>query len=295
MMGCDMMNRQRLASPGGLFEREDVRRVEYEGAWYYAVIDLVRALGGSSEPEQYWLDLKRREPEIGTMAELLEYPTGDGETQLLEMVTVEGALRLIQAIPSAKAERIKQWLAESGKRRLEEWADPELAILRTTRLYQQRGRSRSWVDKRLRGVSARHELTSEWRRRGMTDSEQYRSLTNELMQAAFGMDVNAYRRQKNLARPGENLRDHMTDLELVLTTLGETMAAELHRDRRSAGLEALLADTRDAGRIAAHAREEIEQQRAGHNARVDIPIGEGLRMEDAQVSGRRDRSACAAG
>src|SRR5205085_9835427 len=147
--------------------------------------------------------------------------------------------------------------------RIAEAQNPELAVLRTRKLYESRGYSRRWVDKRLRGVSARHELTGEWYKRGATESDQFRTLTNTIMEEGFGMDVEAYRRHKGLFKTGENLRDHMSDLELALTALGETAAVALHRDRDSENFDELLADVKDAGEVVARTRAEIEQ-RLGH-------------------------------
>jgi hypothetical protein len=183
-----------------------------------------------------------------------------GQMHVLEALDLEGVLRLVQSIGSPKAERIRTWLARNARERLEEAENPELAILRTRRAYEQEGYSRRWIDQRLRSVSARHELTGEWYRRGVRSSDEFRALTNELMQSAFGMNVESYRRYKGLYRTGENLRDHMTDLELALTSLGETTAAVMHRDRHTSGFDALLEDARVTGQIISKAREEIEHQ-----------------------------------
>lgn len=137
--------------------------------------------------------------------------------------------------------------------------DPEVALLKIRRAYEERGFRPQWIDKRLQSIHTRHELTKEWARRGVTDSEQYRQLTNALIANAFGMDVESLRRYKNLQKPAQNLRDYMNDLELVLITLGETAAVTLHRNRASQGFEELLEDARDAGRIAGLARTQIEQ------------------------------------
>ena len=178
----------------------------------------------------------------------------------LDAITAADALRLVQSIHSPRAERIRLWLAETARQRIEEMENPELAVLRTRELYERKGYSRRWVDKRLRGMSSRHELTGEWAHRGAAASDDYRQLTNELFQHAFGMDVQGYRRYKGLAnRPGENLRDHMTDLELVLTMLGEATATVFTRDRDAHGLNDLTAAARDAGEVVASAKAEIER------------------------------------
>src|SRR5215212_1859131 len=164
----------------------------------------------------------------------------------LQDLEIDRVRRFVESIPMAdrEGERVRKWLAATARERLEEEKNPELAVLRTRRLYEQKGYSRRWVDKRLRGVSARHELTGEWYKRGATESDQFRQLTNDLMRGAFGMEVEEYRRFKHLFKTGENLRDHMSDLELALTALGETVAVALHRDRDSGNFDQLLADAK---------------------------------------------------
>ena len=265
-----------------LVEGTQVRRHEQGGSALFAAVDVVAALAETEDPAQDWADLKLREPSLATLVEHAEFPGPDGPSTRGEAVRLDGLLRLVQSIPSAKAERIKTWLAQAARERLEEAENPELAVLRMRKLYEHKGYSRRWVDKRLRGVSARQELTGEWFKRGATDGEQYRTLTNEMVEAAFGMDVERYRRYKNLFKTGENLRDHMTDLELALTALAETVAVNLHRERGSQGIEQLSADARDAGEIAAQTRHAIEgrsgrpvltpgNQRGGWGSRHDGP------------------------
>ena len=258
------------SSNGGLnalLGAEQVRRSQQDGKVRYAAVDVVAALTNGRQPAAYWADLKTREPALAVVAVQVPFPPAvEGEEPVvLDAVDVEGILRLVQSIPTAKAERVRRWLAQTARERLEEETNPELAVMRTRRLYEQRGYSRRWVDKRLRGVSARHELTGEWFKRGATDSDQYRALTNAIMKGAFGMEVEQYRHVKNLYKSGENLRDHMTDLELALTALGETVAVELHRDHDSRGFEQLEADVRAAGDVVARTKAEIE-------ARVGRPV-----------------------
>jgi DNA-damage-inducible protein D len=243
-----------------LLEQPTVRKVGYEDQAYYSVEDLIAALTESAHPAEYWADLKRRETALASQCERLELPSADGRLEVADVINLEGVLRLLQSVPSPKAERVRQWLAESGRQRLQEMENPELAVIRMRQLYERQGHSRQWIDKRLRGMSARQELTSEWARRGTSDSEQYRALTNTIMNSAFGMDVETYRRHKNLTKPNQNLRDHMTDLELVLTMLGETVAASLHRDHNSGNFEQLQSDVADAGEITARTRREIERR-----------------------------------
>lgn len=245
-----------------LLHGEQVGRIVRDGREWYSVLDVVRELADASDPAGYWQDLKDREPQLSKLVRFDALTAGqpaDG----VEVVDRDGLIRLIQSIPSAKAERLKGWLVRTAVERLEEVENPELAVLRTRKLYESKGYSRRWVDKRLRGVSARHELTGEWYKRGAKESDQFRSLTNTIMQSGFGMDVEAYRRHKNLFKTGENLRDHMTDLELALVALGETAAVTLHQQRDSEGFEQLSADAKDAGEVVAKTRTEIERH-TGH-------------------------------
>jgi hypothetical protein len=238
-----------------------VLRIERNDENWYSAVGVVQVLTESDHPEELWNDLKSREPRLKTLAEPMDFITHeDGQTQILDALNLDGVLRLVQSVPSEKAERLRQWLVESARQRLEEAEDPELALLRARRMYEQRGYSRRWIDKRLRSVAARHELTGEWFRRGAHDGQDYRTLTNELIHSAFGMDVKAYRAFKGMPGRQENLRDHMTDLELALTTLGETTAAVLHRDRDSLGITHLLTDVHDAGEIVSSTISDFERR-----------------------------------
>jgi DNA-damage-inducible protein D len=244
----------------GLLNGPQVRRIERDEQVRYAAVDVISVLVESPAPAAYWTELLRREPQLASLAESAEFAGPDGRAEKLAAVSLEGVLRLVQSIESPRCERIKMWLANSAVQRLEEAENPELVALRARRLYEQKGYSRRWVDKRLRGISGRHELTSEWYKRGATHSDEFRLLTNELMSGAFGMDVESYRRYKNLQGTRANLRDHMTDMELALTSLGEMAAVALHQARGSKGLEPLVVDAKDAGRVVAQARDEIEKQ-----------------------------------
>ena len=246
---------------GALLNGEQVRRAQQDGRTLYAAVDVVAALGASRRAAEYWTGLKANEPAVAAMVTQVMLPGADGaEAVQVDGIDLDGVLRLAQSVPSAKAERVRKWLAQTARERLEEEKNPELAVMRTRRLYEQRGYSRRWVDKRLRGVSARHELTGEWFKRGAAESDQYRTLTNSLMKGAFGMEVEQYRQFKHLYKTGENLRDHMTDLELALTALGETVAVALHRDHDSRGYDQLAADAAAAGEVVARTRQEIESR-----------------------------------
>lgn len=228
-----------------------VRRAECDGRTVYAAADVAGLLGESDHAAELWDDLKSREPALAALV----VPTAE-----FEALDAAGVFRLVQALDTPRAERIKAWLAQTAVERLEEADDPELALLRTRQAYEAQGRGRQWIDQRMRNVSGRQELTSEWYRRGVRAGEEFRALTNEMMSAAFGMDVEAYRRYKGLFRTGANLRDHMTELELALTALTESTAVELARQRHSSGFDALLLDAKETGQIVARTRKAIEER-----------------------------------
>jgi DNA-damage-inducible protein D len=233
-----------------------VRHVEHDGRTLYVAADVVAVLGESEHPAELWADLKESQPAVGDRVTSVGLDDGS-EADALDLA---GVLRLAQELDSPRAARLRDWMIQSAIERVEEADDPELALLRTRQAYEQDGYSRQWIDQRMRSVSARHELTSEWYRRGVRESEEFRALTNEMTRAAFGFDVEGYRRYKGLFRTGQNLRDHMNDLELSLLALAETTAVELARQRRSHGFDALLLDAKETGQVVAKAREEIEQR-----------------------------------
>jgi hypothetical protein len=166
--------------------------------------------------------------------------------------------RIIQSIPSPKVEPLKRWLARVGKERIDEIENPELSMERMQLLYEKKGYPKEWIDKRMRGIAVRQDLTGEWQNRGARTSLEYAILTNEIMQGAFALKVDEYKQVKGLER--ENLRDHMTDIELILTMLAEATTTKLHRDRDSQGFEPLQKDAREGGNVAGRTRRDIEKR-----------------------------------
>jgi len=243
-----------------LMQGDQVRRVVKDEQTWYAVIDVILLLADAPDGKAVWSSLKEHEPKLRELMRATEFLSVQGRPDTIEGVNLEGLLRLVQSIPTSRAERLKAWIARSALGYFREAQNPELLAIRARKLYEQRGYSRRWVDKRLRGISARHELTGEWHQRGATESEDFRTLTNQLMQSAFGMDVENYRRYKNLRGSNQNLRDHMSDLELALTTLAETAAVALHQARDSQGRQQLEVDAAEAGEIVAQTRHQIEQR-----------------------------------
>ncbi|HEV7300843.1 MAG TPA: hypothetical protein VGN72_15865 [Tepidisphaeraceae bacterium] len=243
---------------------------------YYAATDLLTALSDVDlpDPAAAWAELKRSDASLAGLARTFEATNTDGSVRHADFLDLPGVLRVVQAVRSRRAEPIKRWLATAGVERLQATRDPDRPAARSRQLYERRGFDRPWVNQRLRAVRARQDLTSEWARRGATDSEHFRALTNELMNRTFGMDVETYRRHKGLTGSPTNLRDRMTDLELTLTELSEATAAALHKARGSQGVVALLKDTADAGEIVATARRQIEAS-SGHHRTAALPVVEG--------------------
>lgn len=236
-----------------------VRRFEHLGVPHYAAADLVAVLTGSDSPHALWEQIKAGEPTLG---EAIQYAQPEGQWPV-EVLDRAGVLRLVQLVPGRRASRLRQWLARAAEQFLAEQVNPELAVLRARRTYVRRGRGLRWIDKRFRATRSRQELTGEWARRGARESDDYRALTNELFLHAFCKDVQAYRSEKAAAEgpAAGGLRDQMSEEELLLTTLGETLAASIARRRDSSGVEQLLEDARHAGDIVAKVREELRRPR----------------------------------
>ena len=224
-------------------------------------MDVIKILTDSPQPKTYWAKMKERDKEMFQpfpFWEQLKLPAEDGKMRETDCAGTEGILRIIQSIPSPKAEPFKRWLARVGYERIQEIEDPELATKRTRMLYKLKGYSNDWIEKRMRGIAIREELTDEWKNRGAENQKDYEILTAEISKATFGLIPSDYKKLKGLKR--ENLRDHMNDLELILTMLGERTTAEIHRARESQGLPKLRDDAMVGGQIAGTARKQIERK-----------------------------------
>ncbi|MBU0622565.1 MAG: Bro-N domain-containing protein [Gammaproteobacteria bacterium] len=246
-----------------VFEGKQIRKVIHEGEWWFSIIDVVESLVRGDRPRKYWNDLKKKlivegYIEVSEKIGQLKMAAPDGKQRLTDCANTETLFRIIQSIPSPKVEPLKRWLAKVGKERLDEIENPELAMGRMQDLYEKKGYPKEWIDKRLRGIAVRQDLTDEWKERGAASSKEFAILTNEIMQGTFDLKVDEYKQVKSLAR--ENLRDHMTDIELILTMLAEATTTKLHRDRDSLGMEPLKKDAKDGGAVAGRTRKDIEQQ-----------------------------------
>jgi hypothetical protein len=244
-----------------LFEGKKIRKTLHNDEWWFSVIDVIAVLTDSDRPRKYWSDLKKKLTdegyiEVSEKIGQLKMEAPDGKMRQTDCANTETMLRIIQSIPSKKAEPLKRWLAQVGKERIDEIENPELAQERMKALYEKKGYSKNWIDKRLRGIAVRQDLTDEWQERGAKKNLEYAILTNEIMQGTFGMKVDDYKKFKNLKR--ENLRDHMTDLELILTMLGEATTTKITKGRNSQGFFELQKDAQDGGRVAGKARKDIE-------------------------------------
>ena len=249
-----------------LFESKHIRSIwsEDDQKWYFSIIDVVAALTDSTNPRDYWYRIKQREKisgmELSTICRQLKLEAPDGKLRETDCAHSEGLLRIIQSIPSPKAEPFKRWLAKVGYERLEEIENPELAGARMRELYKAKGYSDEWIEKRVRGIAIRDELTCEWKKRGVKEQREYSILTAEISRATFGMTPTEYKTFKNLDKPADNLRDHMNDLELIFTMLGEASTTEIARNKDAQG----YVENRDAavegGSVAGRARCDLEKK-----------------------------------
>lgn len=217
-----------------LFNGKKIRKTLHEGEWWFSVIDVVEALTDSSKPNVYWSAMKARVKDEGfqlsTICKQLKLEAVDGKKYATDCADTEGVFRIVQSIPSPKAEPFKRWLAKVGYERVQEIENPELATKRTRMLYKLKGYSDDWIEKRMRGIAIREELTDEWKNRGADEQRDYEILTAEISKATFGMTPNEYKKLKGLKR--ENLRDHMDDFELIFNMLGERATTEIHRTEK---------------------------------------------------------------
>lgn len=250
-----------------IFQKKEIRKIIHTNEWWFVINDVISALTDSADPAQYFKRMKSRDSELKKLAEQggvqfvpplqLEFETKGG-MQKMYCWNTEGIFRLIQSIPSPKAEPFKRWLAKVGYERVQEIEDPELATKRTRVLYKAKGYSDDWIEKRIRGIAIREELTDEWQKRGAKNNREYAILTAEISKATFGMTPSEYKEFKRLKH--ENLRDHMTDLELIFSMLGERATTEISQTKDSQGMSDLRTDSKEGGKIAGDAKKALEKK-----------------------------------
>ena len=248
-----------------LFNHKSVRRQwdEVKEKWYFSVIDIIEILTNSTRPGKYWTDLKSKLQAEGSQLSAkigqLKLISLDGKKYLTDVADIETLLRLIQSIPSPKAEPFKRWLAQVGKERIDEIQNPELAQIRMKSLYEQKGYPKDWIDKRLRGIAIRQSLTDEWRERGVKEGKDYAILTAEISKATFGMTPSVYKKFKDLPKKSKaNLRDHMNDLELIFTMLGESVTTEISKNEMPNAMTKHKKVAKRGGNVAGKARKNTE-------------------------------------
>jgi len=249
-----------------LFQDKKIRSVwnEEEEQWYFSVVDVVEALTDSSNPTDYLKKIRKRDEAlatyIGTNCPQVEMLTNTGKKRKTLAGNARQLLRIIQSIPSPKAEPFKQWLAQVGYERLQEIENPELAQERMKELYEKKGYSKEWIDKRLRGIAIRQNLTDEWKKRGITEERDFAILTAEISKATFGMTPSEYKEFKGLTKKNQNLRDHMDDLELIFTMLGERVTTEISEKEEPDTFDKSKKIARRGGNVAGVARRETEKE-----------------------------------
>lgn len=244
-----------------IFRNRKIRKTIHKNEWWFVIIDVVAALTDSVQPDGYIKDMRRRDPELskgwGQIATLLSVRTSGG-TQKVNCANTEGIFRIIQSIPSPKAEPFKRWLARVGYERVQEIEDPELAQKRARALYKAKGYPDEWIERRMRSIAIREELTDQWQKHGVEIAKEYEILTAEISKATFGVTPSEYKKVKGLKR--ENLRDHMSDLELLFSQLGEAATTEITKTEHPQGFEKNKQVSRRGGKIAGDARSNLEKE-----------------------------------
>jgi len=246
-----------------VFQDKKIRRIWHENEWYFSVVDVIEILTESKDAKDYWYRLKKRELEsseieLSTFCRQLKIQSSDGKFYETDCANVKGMFRLIQSIPSPKAEPFKLWLAKVGYERVQEIENPELAQKRMKELYRAKGYSNDWIEKRIRGIAVRDELTDEWKKRGVDEQKELAILTAEISKAAFGMTPSEYLEFKGLKK--ENLRDHMNDLELIFTMLGEASTTHIAKNKNAQGFEENKDAAVEGGNVAGTAIKELEKR-----------------------------------
>jgi len=246
-----------------IFQKKEIRKIIHKNEWWFSVVDIIEALTQTERPRKYWNDLKKKlinegYNEVSEKIGQLRLPTPDGKMRETDCANTETIFRIVQTKPSPKAEPFKRWLARVGYERIQEIEDPELAIKRTRAIYKAKGYSSDWIEKRMRGIAIREELTNEWQKRAIKEQKEYAILTAEISKAAFGMTPSEYKTFKGLKR--ENLRDHMTDLELIFSMLGEASTTEITKNKDAMGFDENKQTAQEGGGVAGKARKDLEQK-----------------------------------
>ena len=248
-----------------VFQDKNIRRAWYENQWFYSLVDVIGALTGSTNPTDYLKKIRKRDEElgfyVGTNCPQIEMLTESGKKRKTLAGNTQDVFRLIQSVPSKQAEPFKRWLAKVGQERIDEIENPELAQERMKAIYEQKGYPSDWIDKRLRGMAIRQNLTDEWKERGIEEQRDFAILTAEISKATFGVTPSEYKKLKQLPEKSKaNLRDHMDDLELIFTMLGERVTTEISKEEEPDTLSKSKAVAKRGGKVAGNARKETEKE-----------------------------------
>ena len=245
-----------------VFQGKKIRRTWFNDEWWFSVVDIIGALTQTDRARKYWSDLKTKLQdegfEVSEKIGQLKLMAEDGKLRFTDCANTKNMFRIIQSIPSPKAEPFKEWLAQVGYDRVQEIENPELAQTRMKEIYKAKGYSDDWIEKRIRGIAIRDELTDEWKKRDVKTEREYSILTAEISKATFGMTPSEYKDFKGLKK--ENLRDHMNDLELIFTMLGEASTTRIAKDKDAQGFIENKEAAKKGGTVAGVARKELEQQ-----------------------------------
>lgn len=269
-----------------LFKGKEVRQVFHGDEWFFSIVDVIEAVTETERPRQYWLDLKTKLSDEEGFSELyenivqLKMPSQDGKMRETDAVNVETLFRIIQSIPSAKAEPFKKWLAKTGYERIQEIQNPEIGVKRAILQWQVQGRTEDWIDARIRAIVTRKDLTDEWKNRGISEGQEYGQLTNIISRKTFGIDTAAHKKLKGLK--AHNLRDHMTDLELIFTMLGEKSTTAIAVATNAQGYRDNADAAASGGTVAGSARRDLEKKLRKPVTSSENFLGGASRVNDPQ-------------
>jgi DNA-damage-inducible protein D len=269
------------------FEQKEVRRAELNGEMYFSIIDIVGILTESANPQSYWGQLKKREPHLLTICQKVKFKGMDGKNYPSDAATTEGVFRIIMSVPSPKAEPLKLWLAEQGKRTIDEAENPELLTERQAELYKAKGYSDEWIKRRMQTIETRKELTDEWKQRGVKENQEYAILTATIAKGTFGLTPTEHKDLKGLER--QNLRDHMTPLELILTAFGEEITKQFTIQQDAQGFIESFDAAQQGGAVAGEARINAENKLGVKGVSSDNFLG--LKGNKPDELGEKDKKA----
>ena len=240
------------------FEGKNLRKAWHNNEWYFSIVDVIDVLTGNKDASNYWSVIKRREPELLSICQKLKFVAPDGKLRPTDCANTEGVFRIIMSVPSPKVEPLKLWLAEQGKRTIDETNDPELLTERQAEIYRTKGYPEEWILRRMQTIDTRKQLTDEWKNRGVVDNREFSMLTATIAKGTFGLNPTEHKKLKGLEKPSQNLRDHMTPLELILTALGEETTRVIAVNQNAQGYEDNHEAATKGGKTAGEARERVE-------------------------------------